>query len=217
MTQPCHEDTTLNQQCCNGKHITCNTRRRAEEQNPPALLPPHTTHRTTRAHTIPHHTPHNKSTHHRTSPPTTNTTPHKQKRNEDNIKRQGQYEGEAPVRTRGTTHNTPPPPFNETTTQTKGEGANTQTGKPVTLPPLTHYATHHHNRHPTIHNGPTHHHDKGRVNKGIPYHTMSEERYSPPAQCRTRQGTVHDMTVQYSQHALRVDGTGHTQWAGVDQ
>lgn len=75
-------------------------------------------------------------------------------------------------------------------------------GKSVTPPPFHHYAAHHRNTRPTIHNGPHHHHDEGEDEQRIPHHTMSEERYSPPAQCGTQQGTVHGTTVQYSQYAL---------------
>lgn len=63
MTQPCHKDTTLNQQCCDSKH-----RERREEQNGTQFR-------------------------HRTSPPTTNTATHKRKGSEDDIKGQRHVKG----------------------------------------------------------------------------------------------------------------------------
>ena len=94
MTQPCHKDTPLNQQCCDSRHNACDARReRQEDRNTrkdkthPALL---------------HHTAHGETQSHSIMPPSPATTalPHpqhtKKKREQDNTRRAEQRKGAGP-------------------------------------------------------------------------------------------------------------------------
>nr|DAY13909.1 MAG TPA: hypothetical protein [Caudoviricetes sp.] len=90
-----------------------------------------------------------------------------------------------PIRTRGQ-HTPALPPFNRTTTQIEG-GHHTQdgghrhsTGRLATQPPFTHHATHHPLCRPTIHDGPTLHHERGRADRGYPTTQTPTDIHSPP-------------------------------------
>lgn len=151
------------------------------------------------------------STHHRTSPPTTNTTPHKQKRERGQHEREAQtMQGGWTHPKMGTPHNTPPP-FNTATEQTKEgrrhsrEGDTTrETGRPATQPPFTHHATHHPLCHPTTHDGPTLHHDEGGSTQRIPHHTNSTDTHSPlhtthPATNSARHESQYSPALQWDE------------------
>ena len=72
MTQPCHKDTALNQQCCDSKHKG----RGEKERNTTFTMRPHTPpqHDSIARHNTATATRQQCCTHHHTSPPTTNTT-----------------------------------------------------------------------------------------------------------------------------------------------
>lgn len=114
------------------------------------------------------------TTHHHTSPPTTNTTTHKRKRSEDNIKGQEQCEGEGTQSEHGASQHTPLPPFNRTTTQTKGGRHHTNGGHRHSTESQQHYRPsltmppHHPLCHPPFCDGPTHHHEEGEGGRGYP-------------------------------------------------
>ena len=94
----------------------------------------------------------------------------------------------------GTPHNTPLPPFNGTTTQTRG-GGNTRTGRPVTPPPFTRHATHHPQwPHPPPRRG-------GGRTEDTPPHEQHRHVLTTHAP-RTRQGIVHDMTAVLASTAV---------------
>lgn len=147
MTQPCHKDTTPNQQCCDSKH-----KDRREEQSGTQF----------RRRTPPHFPTHNR-----------HVTTRRGRGSRTMRRGQGQYEGGRdnarvphPIRTRGNTthhprHSTGP------LSKRKGDTAH-KTGRPATLPPFTHHATHHPLCRPTIHNSPTHHQREGGAHRGYP-------------------------------------------------
>lgn len=216
MTQPCHKDTTLNQQCCNSEHNVCDAGRQEDRKTGRNTLRSSATH---------HHTPPHSKTHVTTSCyPRADTTalPHPQHAEGGNItegipnpvRRQGQCEEGRIQSEHGGQHTHHSPPFNKTTTQTKrgrtptsdGEVSNTTALHSLRHPPPQH--TPHHPQWPPP---PPR---RGEGEQRIPHHTTREERHSPPAQCRTQQGTVHGTTAQYSQYALGVYGVGRTHWVG---
>lgn len=182
MTQPCHKDTTLNQQCCDSKHKT-------EEESRAQFH-----HRTSPPTT-------NTTPQDRRGMRTI--------RGEQTMRRGArQHEMPYPIRTRDNTQPTPPP-FNETTTHTRRgtptrrRGTpHTRQGRPSTQPPFTHHATHHPLCHPTIHNGPTHHHDEGGSAQRIPHHTNTTHPHTTHHTPHTRQRTMHDMTAVSASTAM---------------
>nr|DAO84563.1 MAG TPA: hypothetical protein [Caudoviricetes sp.] len=105
MTQPCHKDTTLNQQCCDSKHKDREKRSRTQlhtKQTPAAAIPQHNTtplrqHHYCKQHTPPHFPTHNKHTNTRAEEERT------------------QHEMGGPDPKTGTPQHTPPPPFNTAT------------------------------------------------------------------------------------------------------
>ena len=105
------------------------------------------------------------------------------------------------TRDRGTTHNTPPPPFNKTTMRTR-RGAPMTNGRvsaiAPALPPLCRPPS---QRHPTIHDGPTHHHERGERTEDTPPH--EQHRHTPTTHTpRTWQETLCDMTAVLASTAM---------------
>ena len=153
MTQHCHKDRALNQQCCDREH--------EEEERKEYNI-------------------HNKTTHttHTTLPFSAHTTATQRESRQHNTRESNAKEdwtmrdagsnsktGNTAKRTgdntrqRDNTTSHHSPPFNGTTMQTEG-GYHTQDGESVTLPPFPHHATHHPLCPPIIHDSPTPHHDE---------------------------------------------------------
>ena len=153
MTQPCHKDTPLNQQCCDNGH----TRVAREESNRTQFTPTQHTPRHSQAHTTT--LPHPQHTTQRGS-----TTMQGEARQH---KVPNQFEDGAP-------QHTPLPPFNGTTMQTGGGHQHTDGGSPpyarpsLTMPPTSPC-------HPPPNDSPTHHHNEGGSNRRIPHHTNSTQ------------------------------------------
>lgn len=119
MTQPCHKDTTLNQQCCNRKHNT--------EENSRTQFHNEVTHRYSQRH-------------HRTSPPTTKATSHKRKGSGTVRRGAGQCEGAPPQSERG--DNTPHHPRHSTRPPHKRKGDTNTNGRVTIAVPALHSPCH---------------------------------------------------------------------------
>ena len=145
MTQPCHKDTALNQQCCDSEH---KDREHREE-------------------------------------------------NGDNTRQGGQ-------------HNTrTPPPFNRTTTQTKGGTPHTRRGGQQHSRPSLTMPPHHPPCHPTIHDGPTLHHDEGGADRGYPTtRTAHRDTHPHHATHLARNSARHDSST--CQHCSGMSGARAT-------
>ena len=173
MTQPCHKDTTLNQQCCDNKH-----KDRRGERN--TVTPPH----------FPTHNKHSNTRQKRNKNDTKRAGQREGER--DNARCQTQPKHGAP-------QHTPHPPFNRATgqttrgTQTHRRGTPTFDGESVTLPPFTHHATHHHNGTPPSTIAPPSTTTRGGADRGYPTTRTPQTHTHHPhtthlamAQCTTR-------------------------------
>ena len=159
MTQPCHKDTTLNQQCCDREHKEGERgrKRMTDTTSPrPAI---HNTHPPTSHCIMPPHT--------------------RQKRDENNTK--GGTQSEHGDNTHTTRHSTGPQGKRQRGTPTHKTGdANTQRGGQRQYPPFTHHATPpsamppHHPRRP--HPPPR----RGGSTQRIPHHTNTADTPPPP-------------------------------------
>ena len=169
MTQPCHKNTALNQQCCNSEHKDG----REKERNTTFTTKPHT------PHTPPSRSPYTTQQHkekagqHDTRECNARRT--RQCGMPDLPRRQGTpRRGQGDNTRQGTTrhthprHSTGPPSKRKGDTNSRREGTLTFEGEPITLPPFTHHATppHHATHHPTI--APPTTTTRGRVIGGYP-------------------------------------------------
>ena len=191
MTQPCHKNTTLNQQCCDSKH-----KEKGGQKNK------------------------TRSTHHRTSPPTTHTATQDRSEDEDNVKggqdnarcrTQSEEDGET---VRNGEHHTPyttalqrgPP------TKRQGDADTKQGGRQHTAGRINDTAALHSPRHPpsamppTTQRCPHHHHDEGGADRGYPTAQRPRTDTHPHTTAHLATRQQHDMTaVLTAMHWTRQD------------
>ena len=176
MTQPCHKDTTLNQQHCNSKH---KSGRAGEQDKTPPHFPTHNKHDTTRQKRNGNDT-----------------------RGTGNVEGSRAMQGARPSPNTGAAQHTPPPPFNGTTMQMEG-GHHTQDGDANSIAAL-HPPCHPPSATPPAlprwpHPPPR----RGGSGQRIPHHTNSTDTHSPAPHHSTWQGTLCDMTAVLASTAVR--------------
>lgn len=191
MTQPCHKDTTLNQQCCDNGH----TRGVGGESNRTQFTPTHNTHPAI------HNT-------HRPPHLTLQHTTHKTEEEQDNTREQNNMKGRTPSgdgalqhtprhstqppskQQRGHQHWTKGTPTHRRGTPTfNGEASNTATLHSPCHPPPQ--------RHPTIHDGPTLHHREGGRGRGYPTtRTPQTHTHHPHTTHLARNSARHDSSTR---------------------
>ena len=123
----------------------------------------------------------------------------------------------APIRTRGqhTTH----PSRHSTGPQGKRKGDTThETGRPATLPPFPHHATHHPQRHPTIRDGPTIHNDEGVAHRGYPTTRTAQTHTRHPHTTHLARNSVrHDSSIRQHCNGMSRARAVPLHWAGQQQ
>lgn len=185
MTQPCHKNTTLNQQYCDNEH---KGRRGGQDTTPPPYFPTHNKHGNTRQ-----------------KRDGDNTRGAGQCKVPDPIRRQGITAHTTPAIQKGHRVNDK----GDANTQT---GTPTFDGESVTLPPFPHHATHHSLYHTTIHDGPTLHHDEGGVDRGYPTTRTAQTHTSHPHTTHPAKNSArHDSsTDEYCNEMSRARATPRT-------
>jgi len=210
MTQPCHKNTTLNQQCCDSKHKDRRGERDRTEQN-------RTEHSSTTAH-------------HRTSPPTTNTATQDKRGTGTTQGEQTMQEGQDNVKGRtqskhggNTAHTTPAIQQGHRVndkgdTNTKKGDTTHKTGRPTAQPPFTHHATHHPLCHPPSTIAPPTIHDEGGADRGYPTtRTTRTHTHHPHATHLAKNSARHDSSTRQHCNGMSRARAAPPHWAGQQQ
>lgn len=205
MTQPCHKDTTLNQQCCDSKHKDGGEKEHNVHNETTHTNLPFSAHNTTiQRRRRQHNTKECKAREDRTmrSARSNSKTGEHHEEDRDNT-RQGDNTPHTPPR-----HSTGPP------RKRKGDTAH-KTGSPATQPPFTHHATHHHNGTPPSATAPPSTNVRGEQTEDTPphehhRHTLTTHTPQHPAMSSAR----HDSsTRQHCSGMSRAQATP-PHWAG---
>ena len=123
------------------------------------------------------------------------------------------------TRDKGTTHNTPPPPFNRTTEQTEG-GHRTQDGESqrhyrpsLTMPPTIRYATP-----PSTTTPPTIHDEGGEAHRGDPTTRTTQTHTNHPHTTRlARNNARHDSSTRQHCNGMSRARVAPLHWARQQQ
>lgn len=215
MTQPCHKDTALNQQCCDSKH-----KDGGGERNTTFTMTPHT------PHTPPSRSPH--TTHHTQQPKekaNSTTRGNAMQGGLDNAGYRIQFEDrehceedEGNTRQRGNTTHTTPRHSTGPLSKRKGRTPTLDGRVNAAAPPFHHHATHHRNGTPPSTIAPPTIHDEGGANRGYPTtRTPQTHTHHPHTTHPAKNSARHDSsTDEYCNGMSRARATP-LHWAGQQQ